>query len=45
MGMVLAIPGYTLIRIVAREFLEEVPWVQALTQRMDSQEQGDVNAG
>ena len=45
MGMVLAIPGYTLIRIVAREFLEEVPWVQALTQRMDSPGQGDVNAG
>ena len=45
MGMVLAIPGYTLIRIVAREFLEEVPWIQALTQRMESPGQGDVNAG
>lgn len=36
-GMVLAIPGYTLIRIVAREFLQETPWVQALTRRIEDE--------
>lgn len=41
-GMVLAIPGYTLLRIVGREFLQQFPWVQALTKSIDrnDQEQG-----
>ena len=41
-GMVLAIPGYTLLRIVGREFLQQFPWVQALTKSIDrnGQEQG-----
>jgi predicted PurR-regulated permease PerM len=35
-GMVLAIPGYTLFRIVAKEFLQEFPWVKALTKSMEA---------
>jgi len=35
-GMVLAIPGYTLFRIVAKEFLQEFPWVKAMTKNMES---------
>ena len=34
MGMVLAIPAYTVLRIIAREFLSEFRIVQKLTQRM-----------
>ena len=34
-GMVLAIPGYTLFRIVIREFFQEFQWVQALTKHLD----------
>lgn len=34
MGMVLAIPAYTVIRIIAREFLSEFRIVQKLTARM-----------
>lgn len=34
MGMVLAIPAYTVIRIIAREFLSEFRIVQKLTERM-----------
>ena len=37
-GMVLAIPTYTLFRIVAKEFLQEFQWAQALTQSMDARE-------
>lgn len=37
-GMVLAIPAYTLFRIVAREFLQEFSWAQALTKSMDDRE-------
>jgi predicted PurR-regulated permease PerM len=33
-GMVLAIPAYTIIRIIAREFLSEFRIVQKLTERM-----------
>jgi predicted PurR-regulated permease PerM len=33
-GMVLAIPGYTLIRIVAREFLSGFKIVDALTEKI-----------
>jgi len=34
LGMVLAIPAYTVIRIIAREFLSEFRIVQKLTERM-----------
>jgi predicted PurR-regulated permease PerM len=34
-GMVLAIPAYTLFRIIIREFFNEFQWVQAMTKRMD----------
>ena len=37
-GMVLAIPTYTLFRIVAKEFLQEFQWAQALTQSMEALE-------
>ena len=40
-GMVLAIPTYTLFRIVATEFFQEFPWIQALTQSMSAREQAD----
>ena len=40
-GMVLAIPTYTLFRIVATEFFQEFPWVQALTQSMTDREKAD----
>jgi predicted PurR-regulated permease PerM len=33
-GMVVAIPAYTVIRIIAREFLSEFRIVQKLTERM-----------
>ncbi|MDA0728764.1 MAG: AI-2E family transporter [Bacteroidetes bacterium] len=34
-GMVLAIPAYTLFRIIIREFFNEFQWVQAMTKRLD----------
>ena len=37
-GMVLAIPTYTLFRIVAKEFLQEFQWAQALTESMEIRE-------
>lgn len=33
-GMILAIPGYTVLRIVAREFLSQFEFVQRLTRRL-----------
>ena len=39
--MVLAIPTYTLFRIVANEFLQEFPWIQALTKSMDNKERAE----
>ena len=36
--MVLAIPTYTLFRIVANEFFQEFPWIQALTDRRENEE-------
>jgi predicted PurR-regulated permease PerM len=33
-GMVIAIPGYTLLRIVAREFLSGFRFVDALTGKL-----------
>ena len=36
--MVLAIPTYTLFRIVANEFLQEFPWIRALP-KADNKEQ------
>lgn len=33
-GMILAIPTYTVIRIIAKEFLSQLPIVQKLTERM-----------
>jgi len=44
LGMVLAIPGYTLFRIVAKEFLHEFQWIQALTDNMDSRQQEESNS-
>lgn len=41
-GMVLAIPTYTLFRIVANEFLQEFSWIQALTKSMDDREHTDA---
>ena len=35
MGMVLAIPVYTMLRVVARNFLSEFKIVQRLTQSID----------
>lgn len=40
-GMVLAIPTYTLFRIVATEFFQEFPWIQALTQSMAEREKAE----
>ena len=40
-GMVLAIPAYTLFRIVAGEFLQEFPWIQALTRSMEAREKAE----
>ena len=40
-GMVLAIPTYTLFRIVAKEFLQEFQWAKALTQSMEAREHDD----
>lgn len=40
-GMVLAIPTYTLFRIVATEFFQEFPWIQALTQSMANRENAE----
>jgi len=34
-GMIVAIPSYTFIRIVAKEFLKESPFVKKLTSRLD----------
>jgi len=36
LGMVLAIPTYTIFRVVARTFLSEFKVVQKLTNRMDT---------
>ena len=44
LGMVLAIPGYTLFRIVAKEFLHEFQWIQALTDNMDSRQKEESNS-
>ena len=41
-GMVLAIPTYTLFRIVAKEFLQEFQWAKALTQSMEAREKEEV---
>jgi len=37
LGMMLAIPGYTVIRVVAKEFLYQYKFVQQLTQNMDTE--------
>lgn len=34
-GMMLAIPGYTVIRVIAREFLDQYKFVHELTHKMD----------
>ncbi|MDD2386072.1 MAG: AI-2E family transporter [Bacteroidales bacterium] len=36
LGMMLAIPGYTVLRVVLKEFLSQYKFVQQLTQNMDS---------
>jgi hypothetical protein len=36
LGMMLAIPGYTVIRVIAREFLDQYKFVHKLTQNMDA---------
>ncbi|MDD3686506.1 MAG: AI-2E family transporter [Bacteroidales bacterium] len=38
LGMMLAIPGYTVIRVIAREFLYQYKFIQQLTQGMNTQE-------
>ncbi|NUO02071.1 MAG: AI-2E family transporter [Saprospiraceae bacterium] len=40
-GMVLAIPGYTVLRVIAREFLSRYRIVQKMTDRMDEGHDGD----
>lgn len=40
-GMVLAIPAYTLFRIVAGEFLQEFPWIHALSKSMEEREKAE----
>jgi predicted PurR-regulated permease PerM len=39
-GMILALPVYTIFRVVAREFLSEFKWVESLTRELkeDSKE-------
>lgn len=39
-GMVLAIPAYTLFRVIVKEFFQEFEWVQAMTQRLDGKGNG-----
>jgi len=43
LGMMLAIPGYTVIRVIAREFLDEYKFVHTLTQNMDNIEKPKIN--
>jgi predicted PurR-regulated permease PerM len=33
-GMIIAIPGYTVLRIIGREFFSEFKWVKALTDNL-----------
>jgi|APTNR8051073442_1049403.scaffolds.fasta_scaffold02575_2 predicted PurR-regulated permease PerM len=40
-GMVLAIPGYTVLRVIAREFLSRYRIVQKMTDRMDDGSEAD----
>jgi len=44
-GMVLAIPGYTVLRVIAREFLSRYRIVQKMTDRMDEGGEEDDEAG
>lgn len=44
-GMVLAIPGYTVLRVIAREFLSRYRIVQKMTDRMDEGGEGEDEAG
>lgn len=39
LGMMLAIPGYTVLRVIAREFLDEYKFVHTLTHSMDAAQQ------
>jgi predicted PurR-regulated permease PerM len=34
-GMVLAIPGYTVLRVIAREFFQQYRFVQKITKGLD----------
>lgn len=36
LGMMLAIPGYTVLRVIAREFFDEYKFVHSLTHNMDT---------
>lgn len=40
-GMVLAIPGYTVLRVIAREFLSRYRIVQKITEHMDDGSEGE----
>lgn len=40
LGMILAIPGYTILRVVAREFLSEFKWVESLTRDIGEDTKG-----
>lgn len=35
-GMILGIPAYTVLRVIASEFLSEFKVIQSLTKRMDN---------
>ncbi len=43
LGMMLAIPGYTVIRVIAREFLDEYKFVHTLTHNMENVEKPKIN--
>lgn len=40
-GMVIGIPVYTVLRVIAKEFFSEFKWVQRLTESLDNEPAGD----
>lgn len=42
LGMMLAIPGYTVIRVIAKEFLYQYKFIQQLTQGLNTEEKEKV---
>ncbi len=45
LGMILAIPGYTVIRVIAKEFLYQYEFVHFLTHKMDIEDDKTSNLG